>query len=80
MRHQETCSCPLSEGRPACKGEDRHRFLGPKGGHLRRSNYADDFSPRRGRIPRGSQGSPPTRLRHYRPVAWHAHPPGQPEE
>lgn len=44
---RETCSCPPDEDRLACKGEDQTRasylFLGPKGGHPRRSNYADDF-------------------------------------
>jgi len=41
------CSCPVADGRPACKRDDRtpgnYLFLGPKGGHPRRSNYADDF-------------------------------------
>ena len=41
------CSCPLVDGHPACKGDDRtapnYLFLGPKGGHLRRSNYADRY-------------------------------------
>lgn len=49
-----SCCCPpLADGRPACKGNDRKReghydptparylFLGPQGGHPRRSNYAD---------------------------------------
>ena len=44
---QETCSCPLSGGRPVCKGDDRtpanYLFLGPRGGHPRRSNYADRY-------------------------------------
>jgi integrase len=44
---RETCLCPLIDGRPACKGDDKtspnYLFLGPKGGHPRRSNYADDF-------------------------------------
>jgi hypothetical protein len=51
-----SCACPLLEdGRPACKGDDLNRegfydptpasylFLGPNGGHPRRSNYADRF-------------------------------------
>lgn len=51
-----SCSCPLlDDGRPACKGDDPSRegfydrtpanylFLGPNGGHPRRSNYADRF-------------------------------------
>jgi hypothetical protein len=51
-----SCSCPpLDDGRPACKGDnpdDEHHydptppnylFLGPRGGHPRRSNYADDI-------------------------------------
>src|SRR6266851_4330455 len=41
------CLCPLSDGRPVCKGDHKtaanYLFLGPKGGHPRRSNYADDF-------------------------------------
>jgi Tetracyclin repressor-like, C-terminal domain len=47
---QETCLCPLSEGVPSRKEEDstpaNYLFLGQKGGRPRRSNYADDFSPR----------------------------------
>ncbi len=50
-----TCRCPVTDGRPACKGDDRtlpnYLFLGPKGGHPRRSNYADDFLTR---PPKGS--------------------------
>src|ERR1017187_8333870 len=42
-----TCHCPLAAGRPACKGPDptgpNYLFLGPKGGHPRRSNYADRY-------------------------------------
>jgi len=46
-RHQ-TCSCPRSDDqRPARKGDDRtppsYLFPGPRGGHPRRPNYADDF-------------------------------------
>ena len=44
---RKTCSCPLTDGRPACKGDDptppNYLFLGPGGGHLRRSNYADRY-------------------------------------
>lgn len=44
---QETCSCPRDGVQPSCKGDDptppAYLFLGPKGGHPRRSNYADDF-------------------------------------
>jgi integrase len=44
---QPTCRCPVADGRPACKGDDptppNYLFLGPKGGHPRRSNYAEDF-------------------------------------
>ena len=44
---RETCSCPRDGGQPSCKGDDQtppaYLFLGPKGGHPRRSNYADDF-------------------------------------
>src|SRR6266571_1591874 len=42
-----TCHCPLTDGRPACKGTDptgpNYLFLGPKHGHPRRSNYADRY-------------------------------------
>lgn len=42
-----TCRCPLADGRPVCKGDDptdpNYLFLGPGGGHLRRSNYADRY-------------------------------------
>ena len=44
---RDTCCCPLEDDRPTCKGEDEtppnYLFLGPKGGHPRRSNYADGF-------------------------------------
>ena len=44
---RSTCHCPLVDGHPACKGDDRtepnYLFLGPKGGHPRRSNYADRY-------------------------------------
>jgi integrase len=44
---QPTCHCPAIDDRPVCKGEDptppNYLFLGPNGGHLRRSNYADRF-------------------------------------
>jgi integrase len=63
---QETCTCPLSDGRPACKGDDRtpanYLFLGPKGGHPRRSNYADDF------LTPAAEGLHPDRKGYRRPV------------
>jgi integrase len=44
---RSACHCPLTDDRPACQGDDRtaanYLFLGPKGGHPRRSNYADDY-------------------------------------
>jgi integrase len=44
---RERCLCPDLEGRPKCKGDDptkpNYLFLGLRGGHPRRSNYADDF-------------------------------------
>ena len=47
QNRQKTCSCPLSDGRPECKGGDpsdpNYLFLGPDGGHPRRSNYADRY-------------------------------------
>jgi hypothetical protein len=45
-RHQ-SCACPQDNGVPACKGEDatpaNYLFLGPRSGHPRGSNYAEDF-------------------------------------
>ena len=42
-----TCHCPLADGHPVCKGDDstgpNYLFLGPNGGHPRRSNYADRY-------------------------------------
>jgi integrase len=39
------CACPASNDHPICKGDDEteahYLFLGPRGGHPRRSNYAD---------------------------------------
>jgi len=44
---RSTCHCPVVGDQPACKGDDRtaanYLFLGPKGGHPRRSNYADRY-------------------------------------
>jgi integrase len=64
---QETCSCPRDDGdRPSCKGEDRtppnYLFLGPRGGHPRRSNYADDF------LTPAAEGLHPVRSGERRPV------------
>ena len=73
----ETCACPLADGRPSCKGDDRtsanYLFLGPRGGHPRRSNYADDF------ITPAAEGLHPTRQGIRRPVYVTAEPwPGLP--
>lgn len=42
-----SCHCERIDGRPKCKGQDptdpNYLFLGPNGGHPRRSNYADRF-------------------------------------
>jgi integrase len=76
-RH-ESCSCPPDEnGRPACKSEDttpaNYLFLGPKGGHPRRSNYADDF------LTPSAEGLHPKRNNARRPVYTTAEPwPGLP--
>jgi len=48
MEHRRSsCRCPVIDGHSSCKGDDptppNYLFLGAKGGHLRRSNYADDF-------------------------------------
>jgi integrase len=72
-----TCRCPASDGRSACKGDDRtspsHLFLGPKGGHPRRSNYADDF------LTPAAEGLHPARNGVRRPVYVTAEPwPGVP--
>jgi integrase len=62
----DSCSCPREDGRPACKGEDptsaSYLFLGPKGGHPRRSNYADDF------LTPAAEGLHPARNGTRRPV------------
>jgi integrase len=72
-----TCRCPVTDGRPACKGEDQtepnYLFLGPKGGHPRRSNYADDF------LTPAAEGLHPARNGVRRPVYATAEPwPGIP--
>jgi len=63
---QETCSCPRDGDRPSCKGDDRtppnYLFLGPRGGHPRRSNYADDF------LTPAAEGQHPVRNGERRPV------------
>jgi integrase len=63
---QERCICPDIDGRPKCKGDDptdpNYLFLGPKGGHPRRSNYADDF------ITPAAEGLHPRRNNVRRPV------------
>ena len=63
--------------RPSCKGDDRTRpgylFLGPRGGHPRRSNYADDF------LTPAAEGLHPVRNGERRPVYVTAEPwPGIP--
>ncbi len=72
-----TCSCPLTDGRPACKGPDptepNYLFLGPNGGHPRRSNYADRF------LTPAAEGLHPVRKGERRPVYVTAEPwPGLP--
>ena len=74
---RKTCSCPLIDGRPACKGDDptppNYLFLGPKGGHPRRSNYADRY------ITPSAEGLYPARGGVRRPVYVTAEPwPGIP--
>lgn len=71
------CRCPMTDGRPACKGDDltppNYLFLGPKGGHPRRSNYADDF------LTPAAEGLHPARKGVRRPVYVTAEPwPGLP--
>lgn len=47
---RERCICPDVDDRPKCKGDDptdpNYLFLGARGGHPRRSNYADLCRPR----------------------------------
>jgi len=74
---RERCICPDVDGRPVCKGDDltepNYLFLGPKGGHPRRSNYADDF------ITPAAEGLHPKRKGVRRPVYVTAEPwPGIP--
>jgi integrase len=71
------CACPAGDGRPACKGEDETKthylFLGPRGGHPRRSNYADRI------ITPAAEGLHPKRKGTRRPVYITAEPwPGIP--
>ena len=73
----DSCSCRLVDGRPACKGDDHspasYLFLGAKGGHPRRSNYADDF------LTPAAEGQHPARNGVRRPVYVTAEPwPGLP--
>ncbi len=72
-----TCRCPVIDGCPVCKGDDltppNYLFLGPKGGHPRRSNYADDF------LTPAAEGLHPVRKGVRRPVYVTAEPwPGIP--
>lgn len=74
---QRTCRCPVIDGHPTCKGDDpappNYLFLGPKGGHPRRSNYADDF------LTPAAEGLHPAREGVRRPVYVTAEPwPGIP--
>jgi integrase len=70
-----SCCCPLlDDGRPACKGDNpddedhydptpaSYLFLGPRGGHPRRSNYADDI------LTPAAEGLHPQRNGSRRPV------------
>ena len=71
------CHCPIVDGRPACKGSDptppNYLFLGPSGGHPRRSNYADRY------ITPAAEGLYPVRKGIRRPVYVTAEPwPGIP--
>jgi integrase len=64
---RSSCACPLTEdGRAACKGEDdtepNYLFLGPDGGHPRRSNYAHR------RLTPAAEGLYPARRGIRRPV------------
>lgn len=72
-----TCSCPKVDGHRVCKAADEtppnYLFLGPKGGHPRRSNYADRF------LTPAAEGLHPVRKGVRRPVYVTAEPwPGLP--
>jgi integrase len=72
-----TCHCQQANGRPACKGADptqpNYLFLGAKGGHPRRSNYADRY------LNPAAEGLHPARKGDRRPVYVTAEPwPGIP--
>jgi integrase len=74
---RQTCHCPLANGRPVCKGDDptdpNYLFLGPSGGHPRRSNYADRY------LTPAAEGLYPVRNGIRRPVYVTAEPwPGLP--
>ena len=60
------CRCPVLDGRADCKGDDEtepnYLFLGPKGGHPRRSNYAARY------LTPAAEGSYPARNGTRRPV------------
>ena len=74
---RSACHWPVVGERPACKGDDRTKpnylFLGPKGGHPRRSNYADRY------LTPAAEGLYPARKGVRRPVYVTAEPwPGIP--
>jgi integrase len=74
---RSTCRCPVSDDHAACKGDDQtepsYLFLGPSGGHPRRSNYADRY------ITPAAEGLYPVRKGVRRPVYVTAEPwPGLP--
>ena len=61
-----SCRCPVTGGRSVCKGDDptppNYLFLGPNGGHPRRSNYADRY------LTPAAEGLYPARKGMRRPV------------
>ena len=72
-----SCHCLVADGRPACKSDDptppNYLFLGPNGGHPRRSNYADRY------LTPAAEGLYPARKGTRRPVYVTAEPwPGIP--
>ncbi len=74
---RSSCCCLVIDGRAVCKGEDdtppNYLFLGPKGGHPRRSNYADRY------LTPAAEGLYPSRRGARRPVYVTAEPlPGIP--
>ena len=82
---RSACSCPVLDGRADCKVDDEtepnYLFLGPKGGHPRRSNYADRYlTPAAEGFYPARDGTPPSGLCHRRALAGNPDPQRQLED